>query len=68
MFITNLLFYSLLALTGTVSIVSGIRSLRSGEFYGHQEYITPWKYRLEVLTTLFGGIYLILIDIWFLYQ
>ena len=66
MLITDILFYFVVALTGAVSIVTGIRSLRTGEFYGHQKQITSWKFRAEVLITLFGGIYLILIDIWFL--
>lgn len=68
MLITNLLFYFVVALTGVTSIVTGIRSLRTGEFYGHQEQIASWKYRAEVLITLFGGIYLILMDIWFLWH
>ncbi|MED7793105.1 hypothetical protein TB147_18010 [Klebsiella aerogenes] len=68
MFITNILFYSMVALTGVASIVTGIRSLQTGAFYGHQEQIPSWKYRAEVLITLLGGIYLILMDIWFLWH
>ncbi|HCT3748272.1 TPA: hypothetical protein OUA31_002299 [Klebsiella aerogenes] len=68
MFITYLLFYFLLPLTGIFSIITSINALCAGEFCGHRKVKNLWPYRAEAPITQSGGIYLILMYIWFLCQ
>ena len=66
MFITNIMFYLLLLLCGVFCVITGIRALRTGEFYGiSQEGVSGVKFMTETLIVLIGGIYLIALDIWF---
>lgn len=69
MFVTNFMFYTLLLLFGAFCIASGLRALRTGEFYGTmQQNESGIKFLTETLIVLFGGIYLIFLDVWFIYQ
>ncbi len=69
MIITNVMFYTLLLLFGGFCIVSGLRALRTGEFYGTmQQNESGVKFLTETLIVLFGGVYLIFLDVWFLCQ
>lgn len=69
MIVTNVMFYTLLLLSGVFCITSGIRALRTGEFYGTlQQNESGVKFLTETLIVLIGGIYLISLDIWFLCQ
>lgn len=69
MYVTNFLFYCLLALLGCGCIISAVLSLCTGQFYGHSLHNGDvWKCRAEIFIVLTGGVYLLSVDIWFLHQ